>query len=854
MVAIVVGAACHGPPRPGPGEPPPTPATEGTATGSLRPGLTRAGLVSLEDLGDARLWLGLVDGDDRRAGVDVRVELLRDGETVATGLSRCVTGLSGDARRATEVAVPWAAFDAPTLEVGDVLGLRVSTRLGTNAGGGRCGNDRQGGRPSSVDGVRLFYGAVNRDSGVAATITPDPSVELYAASDAPACGRRGRGEPDLTLSEQAPAGDRARCEDSGRLRASGGNRWSEVGTWDLPPQCDCANELHPDVRDKPPAPEPERVELADMPIPPVPVDGVCDLAANTQGCVSNIDTVGAFFDDATVAVAVTFGGADTSPFAGDQVIAVRVDGSTFANGTPWKCITCGIPAANRQGAGTSTDHPTPFHNGTRLYVGSTIVECGAGLLSDACTPEATYRYPIRWNVTPDGSGNGGNMRELRISPDGTHLLWNSFTVGTRLDQFTYIGRLAFNPAPATGNPAVPRFDLENVYRLLRDDQPPWRLNPDDPGELLWNEVTPEVGESRGWSWDGEWITYVGYPTSSSWIDMFMVHLETGEVRQLTREPEYADPADLSPDGQWGVYLDTRGSGRQMFVAGMPGIPPLTDLVSSSFVSSVRNEGQRRFFQPILIDIHADRGTYVGQNLKDPANTDSCPGGATPGSLCDPEWNARADPHWSPDGTAVVYRDQNSVGAAHADGSGRESRAVIARLVEREPQIYTPPAPTPDEVPWGEPYVPGSPPPFRSTLLPPAGTYTVNGSVNGSAEVTITHFTAGPTPVVEEVSVSYQDFSNDGINVINGTERVTRLPRSTPTMPHLEWASDLTLTGCQNGTKRTVGPDGTAGGPMRVAIDLFQTILYSEGELITTLDGTEYLKPPMSANHRPYSDL
>jgi hypothetical protein len=810
--------------------------------------------VSLEELGDAHLWLSLVDGDDRRAGVDVRVELLRDGETVATGLSRCLTGLSGDARRATEVSVPWGSFDAPTLEVGDVLGLRVSARLGTDAEGGRCGRERDGGRPSSTEGLRLYYGAANRDSGVAATIAPDPSVELYAASDAAACGRRGRGEADLTLSEGVPTGDRARCEDSGRLRASGGNRWSEVGTWNLPPQCDCANELHPDVRDNPPAPEPERVELADMSIPPVPAGGVCDLAVNTQGCVSAIEDVGAFFDDATVAVGVRFGGADTSPFAGSQVIAVRVDGSTFSNGTSWKCITCAIPAANRQGAGTSTNHPTPLHDGTRLYVGDNIVECEAGLLSDACTPEATFRYPIRWNVSPDGSGDGGRMRELRISPDGTHLLWNSFTSGTRLDQFTYIGRLAFNPAPTTGNPAVPRFDLENVYRLFRDDQPPWRVNPDDPGELLWNEVTPEVGESRGWSWDGEWITYVGYPTSSSWIDMFMVHLETGEVRQLTREPEYADPADLSPDGQWGVYLDTRGSGRQMFVAGMPGIPPLTDLVSSSFVSSVRNEGQRRFFQPILIDIHADRGTYAGQDLKDPAHTDSCPDGPSPGSLCDPEWNARADPHWSPDGTAVVYRDQNSVGAAHADGSGREARAVIARLVERTPQPYTPPEPTPDEVPWGEPYVPGSPAPFRSTLLPPEGTYTVNGLANGSAEVTITHFTDGPTPVIEEVSVSYQDFSNDGINVVNGTERVTRLTRSTPTMPHLEWSSDLTLSGCQEGSKRTIGPDGTPGGPMRVAIDLFQTILYSEGELITTLDGTEYLKPPMSANHRPYSEL
>src|SRR5947199_1617207 len=104
--------------------------------------------------------------------------------------------------------------------------------------------------------------------------------------------------------------------------------------------------------------------------------------------------------------------------------------------------------------------------------------------------------------------------------------------------------------------------------------------------------------------------------------------------------------DSSPDGKWFVIEDTRGSDRQMFLAGMRGLPPLTDLVTVSAVSSVRNNGDRRFFQPFLLDRYGDRGNYYGQQLN--------AGNGKPGSPSDPNWNAMADPRWSPDGGSVVY--------------------------------------------------------------------------------------------------------------------------------------------------------------------------------------------------------
>jgi hypothetical protein len=609
----------------------------------------------------------------------------------------------------------------------------------------------------------------------------------------------------------------------------------------------------------PPPRAPEKVELEQLLVPPVPTDGICDLVVNTQGCVTQITQVGGFIDETTIAVNVDFGGAPESQFAGEQVIALKTDDSAFDNGTPWKCLTCGMPAENLNGldANISASDLEPFNDGRRILAGQAILECAAPLASAECTPENTSVYPIRWNTTPDGSGPGGSMRELRMHPDDVHLGWSSLTRGTKLDQFMYYGRLEFNPAPTTGEPAVPRYDLESV-NLMYDSEREGAVwpDPDDPTVLDVDPLPQEVGEFRRWSKDGEWAGFVGYPSQSSWIDMYRISLETGEVLHVTQHPEYTDPMDFSYDGEWTVVLDTRTGGggkdnadRQRFMSAIPGIPPLTDLVTSSFVASVRNEGQRRFFQPILLDIAGDRGDYEGQALKD-----SCPDGPQPGNLCDQEWSARADPHWSPDSTSIVYRElSHGVGAPDSE-TGRDSRIVIARLVEREPQPYTPPEPAPDVISWATPYTPGDPEPFRSSLLTPEGTYTLQGEASGTAEVTIAHdTTSGPTPVISEVAVTYDNFSMDGANVIDGTERAVRLPapQSSTRAPAIEWYSDLTLSGEHDGTKITYGPDGEKGGPFRARVDLFQTVLYSEGDLVSTIDGVTYSKHPMGPSHQPF---
>lgn len=601
-----------------------------------------------------------------------------------------------------------------------------------------------------------------------------------------------------------------------------------------------------------PAPTPEPIVIGELPLPPTaPSDapGSCTTAINPHrtGCMSaDVRALqsGSFLPDGHHVLAmVTYAGARSAPdpssiYSGSQIILVKTDGTTFSNGDAWKCLTCGVPAKNAIGIDATVDYPQAFHDGKRALAGANIIDCSPHFLADdRCGPEQIHIYPIRWNVTASGSGPGGKIRELRLHPDNVHLGFNGFTAeGGKLGQFAYMARLEFDPSPKTGLPQAPRYDLTNVTRLFR---PGWdnrvlTLDPKNPKDLVFNRNGIDVGELRGFSKDGSEVLYVGYPFESSNIDLFAVNLTTGKVRRLTSNPEYTDPVDSSPDDKWIVVMDTRGSGRQMFVAAMRGIPPITDLLTTAAVSSVRNNGERRFFQPYLIDRYGDRGSYQGQQLN--------AGDGSPGTASDPNWNGMADPRWSPDGMSVVYWQALVTGPAcgginplacpvSTEPGGRRTRMMIARFTSRKPLSIALPAPVSDTVPWGTPYVPGSPMPPPAFI--PGGAYTLRGSVSGEAHVRITENAAHSD--IEAVAVRYSNYSDDGVHIINGTESVAASQPSLTTIM-LDWHSDLVETGSVRGTKKT-----SAGG-FKLTIDIMKTIFEAEGTLTTTIDGRVYRQP------------
>jgi hypothetical protein len=189
---------------------------------------------NLTALSPARVFLGLKNGDDYPVAVDVRVEVRKNGVLVTSGLNQCVRGLVRDPAKAMEVDTPFDAFAPVPVGTGDVLALKVLTRVGTNPDNTRCTGPLAA--HANAVGLRLYYDSPSRNSRFDATITPNPSQDLFLHSNGTTCpagGGPSAGATNPFLDASAPANPGAKCKDSGGINFSGGNLFKEIGTWAL---------------------------------------------------------------------------------------------------------------------------------------------------------------------------------------------------------------------------------------------------------------------------------------------------------------------------------------------------------------------------------------------------------------------------------------------------------------------------------------------------------------------------------------------------------------------------------------------------------------------------------------------
>ena len=587
--------------------------------------------------------------------------------------------------------------------------------------------------------------------------------------------------------------------------------------------------------------------VTELPVPPTAPSadpGSCTAAVNPRGtgCVSPdwgaLGSPGFYWDPHFVLLGAFFAGAPgtgpSSAYSGQQVLLVRTDGRTFANGDAWKCLTCGVAlgpdiitgngpqGGNGQSSGFQYPPPHALPGDTQALVGNGILSCGAYRLDDPrCTPEQTHVYPIYWGDSPLGgvTGHTTNGREWRLSPDGVHLAWSQLVISpTLFYEYTFMGRLAFDEAQQ-------RYDLTNVSEL--PNAAPYQQVPGtDKLKFVPRQM---IGEFRGWTNDGKGILGIQSAQSDN-VDAWSTSLATGDSTLLTNHAEYTDPMFMSPNGKWLLANEVLGSGRLDFISGMQGIPPITDqLPTTGYVSGIRNNGMRRFFLPWLVrlDAHHGKGRITRPNRSEQVNLGA-----------DPNWNAAADPVWLADSTGVVWSENLACGANpqphqcpdSTEPGARNSRVMIARFPVR-PSRPAPPAPVSDTVPWGHPYTYGDPLPPPAPMLP-VGTYTVDGKLFGTATVVVT----GDATTLSGIAVTYHFFSDVPGSVINGSESVA-LDGASPFTQTVTWHENLYQFGRHFGAKLT-GPAGFTLGPSVLLANNFQPT----GSMTTTIDGRTFTQP------------
>jgi hypothetical protein len=168
----------------------------------------------------AKLWIGLKNSDDQGTQFDLRADLYINNTHISTSQTLCITGVTRNPSYAKEVTVPFGPISDGTYNPGDILSLRVLTRIGTNADGSKCSGP--GGSHNNAVGLRLYYDSPTRPSKFGAEISPDPMKDYFLHSSS----------GNYFLNDTSPTGT-VKYKDSSSVNYNNGNPWKEIGTWNM---------------------------------------------------------------------------------------------------------------------------------------------------------------------------------------------------------------------------------------------------------------------------------------------------------------------------------------------------------------------------------------------------------------------------------------------------------------------------------------------------------------------------------------------------------------------------------------------------------------------------------------------
>jgi hypothetical protein len=170
--------------------------------------------------GPGTFWIGLKNSDDQGTQFDLRAELYINDRLIAEGRTLCITGVTRNPSYAKEVTVPLDSVADGDYNSGDILSLKVLTRIGTTADGRKCIGP--GGSHNNAVGLRLYYDAPNRPSRFGAEIAPDTLKDYFLHSTS----------SSYYTNDIAPTGT-VKYKDSSSINYNNGNPWKQIGTWQM---------------------------------------------------------------------------------------------------------------------------------------------------------------------------------------------------------------------------------------------------------------------------------------------------------------------------------------------------------------------------------------------------------------------------------------------------------------------------------------------------------------------------------------------------------------------------------------------------------------------------------------------
>ena len=451
-------------------------------------------------------------------------------------------------------------------------------------------------------------------------------------------------------------------------------------------------------------------------------------------------------------------------FSGLQMWIVGTDGKGL------KCLSCGLANQPTLSASEQEGFATEFPDRKRVFFGAAnsvaVLECSPSVVDCAVrkilpVSLAGARPPS--DLLPPGGGNllpaldDGGGASPKLSPPGKQIVFSDVTTDA-VEMMTIASLTRTATGYVTSDPHV--------------------LNPAGPTSITdtntaaWSNSSAlfEFKSFADGGADGTYVQVGGDQAGNP--NVWEINFKTGRRTQLTAFPDWQEDDAPSPDGRSIVIESDQTMHRvDMLGALMPvrGFidAPIIAVAASYYVAGPVD--RQCDLQPWLFPASGDDGGYL---MGEPLNPYK--GGSVHGSN-----NVSGYPQWSPNGTEIALNTESVLTNRSAP------YLLVAHLVVRKP---TKPLPVVSSQVGGWAPTPES----YHGAIGSVDHLVLHGLASGTATVTY----ANPVGVLSGVdSVTYDNYSDNGRDFVNGTSTVTNpIILTGPVI----LSTDLTMTGADSG--------------------------------------------------------